>query len=95
MNEETLNKHSATDWARLETMTDDEIDTSDIPLLDDDFFAKGELRLPKQKPLISIRVDADVLEWFKAQGPGYQTRMNAVLRLYMDAQTRSQVSQPT
>ena len=90
-----MNKHSATDWARLEAMTDDEIDTSDSPPLDDDFFAKGELRLPKQKPLISIRVDADVLEWFKAQGPGYQTRMNAVLRLYMDAQTRSTVSHAT
>lgn len=67
--------HSETDWARLETMTDEEIDTRDIPPLDEDFFAKGELRLPKQKPLISNRVDADVLEWFKAQGPGYQTRI--------------------
>ena len=95
MNGDNLNKHSETDWARLETMTDEEIDTSDIPPLDEDFFTKGELRLPKQKPLISIRVDADVLEWFKAQGPGYQTRMNAVLRLYMDAQVRNQVSQPT
>lgn len=95
MNGDNLNKHSATDWAKLETMTDEEIDTSDIPPLADDFFAKGELRLPKQKPLISIRVDADVLAWFKDQGPGYQTRMNAVLRLYMDVQTRDQVSQST
>lgn len=95
MNGNNLNKHSETDWARVEAMTDDEIDTSDIPPLNDDFFAKGELRLPKQKPLISMRVDADVLEWFKAQGPGYQTRMNAVLRLYMDAQTRHRMSQAT
>lgn len=95
MSEETLNKHSKTDWARLETMTDEEIDTSDIPPLDNDCFAKGELRLPKQKPMISIRVDADVLEWFKAQGPGYQTRINAVLRLYMDAQRHEQVAQKT
>jgi len=62
MNGDNLNKPSATDWARLEAMIDDEIDTSDIPPLDDAFFAKGELRLLKQKPLISIRVDADVLE---------------------------------
>lgn len=95
MNGNNLNKHLETDWARLEAMTDDEIDTSDIPPLNDDFFAKGELRLPKQKPLISMRVDADVLEWFKAQGPGYQTRMNAVLRLYMDVQTRQRMSQAT
>ncbi|MEZ4616409.1 MAG: BrnA antitoxin family protein [Caldilineaceae bacterium] len=87
--------HSNSDWAKLDSMTDEEIDTSDIPPLDDDFFAIGELRLPKQKPLISTRVDADVLEWFKAQGPGYQTSMNAVLRLDMDAQTRSQLAQPT
>ena len=95
MNGENLNKHSETDWAKLEVMTDDEIDTSDIPPLGDDFFTKGELRLPKQKPMISMRVDADVLEWFKAQGPGYQTRMNAVLRLYMDAQTHDRVPQTT
>ncbi|MBV7327221.1 BrnA antitoxin family protein [Chloroflexi bacterium TSY] len=88
-----MNKNSKTDWARLEAMTDDEIDTSDISPLDDEFFAKGELRLPKNKPMISIRIDADVLDWFKAQGPGYQTRMNAVLRLYMEAQVRNQVPQ--
>ena len=95
MNGDNLNKHSETDWAKLEAMTEEEIETSDIPPLADDFFAKGELRLPKQKPLISIRVDDDVLAWFKAQGPGYQTRMNAVLRYYMDAQTQSRVSQST
>jgi uncharacterized protein (DUF4415 family) len=37
------------------------------------------------KESISLRVDADVLEWFKAQGPGYQTRINLVLRAYRDA----------
>lgn len=37
------------------------------------------------KRAVSLRVDADVLEWFKAQGPGYQTRMNAVLRAFRDA----------
>jgi len=36
------------------------------------------------KAAISLRVDADVLEWFKSQGPGYQTRINAVLRAYKD-----------
>lgn len=37
------------------------------------------------KTSVSLRIDADVLEWFKAQGPGYQTRMNAVLRAFKDA----------
>ncbi|CAB1073194.1 hypothetical protein D1AOALGA4SA_1788 [Olavius algarvensis Delta 1 endosymbiont] len=67
-------------------MPDEDIDYSDIPPLDDNFFKKGKLRLPKAKPLISIRIDPDVLEWFKSQGGGYQTRMNAVLRMYMESQ---------
>jgi len=37
------------------------------------------------KASVSLRIDADVLAWFKAQGPGYQTRMNAVLRAFKDA----------
>jgi len=88
MNEKNLNKNSKTDWARLDAMADKDIDTSDIPPLDKEFFANAELRMPKTKSMISMRVDADVLEWFKEQGTGYQTRMNAVLRLYMEAQTR-------
>lgn len=86
MNEQNLKKKSRTDWTRLTSMEDDEINYSDIPPLDDDFFAQGELRLPKAKPLISLRIDPEVLAWFRAQGPGYQTRMNAVLRKYMEAQ---------
>ena len=88
MSGENSKKKSRTDWARLESMADEEIDYSDIPPLEDDFFAKGELRLPATKPLISIRVDPDVLAWFKLQGSGYQTRMNTVLRMYMEAQLR-------
>lgn len=47
------NKHSNTDWAKLEAMTDDELDTSDISPLNDDFFIKGELRLTKQTSIPS------------------------------------------
>ncbi|MET4695010.1 BrnA antitoxin family protein [Endozoicomonas lisbonensis] len=80
-----MKKTSATDWKRLETMSDDEIDTSDIPELDDDFFDQAELHVPVKKP-VTIRLDSDVLEWFKAQGQGYQTRINSLLRKYMEAQ---------
>ncbi len=79
-------KKSRTDWDKLADMPDTDIDYSDIPPLDEDFIKKGKLRLPKAKPLISIRIDPDVLEWFKSQGIGYQTRMNAVLRMYMETQ---------
>ena len=78
---------SHTDWEALENMTDDEIDFSDIPLLDEEFFKKAVWRIPGKKKLISIRLDPDVLEWFKAQGKGqrYQTHINAVLRAYVKA----------
>ena len=44
--------------------------------------------LPQPKASVSIRLDQEVLDWFKAQGKGYQTRINALLRAYMEAQTK-------
>lgn len=84
-------KHSDTntDWERLSTMTDDEIDLSDSPELDESFFANATLRMPLQKKAVSLRIDPDILKWYKGQGSGYQTRMNAVLRMYMQAKTRT------
>ena len=76
-------------WDKLNAMSDEDIDYSDIPALDEKFFKKGKLRIPKAKPLISIRVDNDVLSWFKSMGSGYQTRMNAVLRMYMEAHSHN------
>lgn len=70
---------SKTDWERLAKMEDEDIDTSDIPELDDTFFQNAELRVPVKKP-VTLRLDADVLEWFKAGGKGYQTRINQLLR---------------
>jgi uncharacterized protein (DUF4415 family) len=55
---------------------------ADLPA---DFFARGTLVHPTPKQPISLRVDEDVLLWFKKQGPRYQSRMNAVLRAYMAA----------
>jgi uncharacterized protein (DUF4415 family) len=72
-----------TDWKRLDAMKDEDIDFSDIPELDDEFFENAELRLPEKKS-VTIRLDADVLEWFKKQGKGYQTRINKLLRAYME-----------
>ena len=69
----------------IAAIRDEDIDFSDIPELDEEFFRNAGLVMPpddNKKP-ISIRVDADVLEWFKAQGAGHLTRMNAVLPAYM------------
>ncbi|MBL1432747.1 MAG: BrnA antitoxin family protein [Gammaproteobacteria bacterium] len=73
----------STDWKRVEVMKDKEIDVSDIPELGDDFFKNAELRLP-QKQTVTIRLDDDVVSWFKSQGKGYQTRINKLLRSYME-----------
>ena len=71
-------KISSQDRARIDAISDEAIDYSDIAELDDDFFAKA------RKESITARFDADMVEWFKAQGKGYQTRMNAVLRAYYE-----------
>jgi uncharacterized protein (DUF4415 family) len=74
--------------ARLRKATDRTIQRTSPPELADlppDFFSGASLVHPTPKQPISLRVDEDVLEWFKAQGPRYQSRMNAVLRAYMAA----------
>ena len=81
---------ASTDWDRLKALPDRDIRfTRDAPrTLPQDWaraVAHRGLPVPPRKQQIALRVDADVLEWFKAQGEGYQTRMNAVLRAYRDA----------
>ncbi len=66
-------------------MKEKEIDTSDIPEQGKAFFSRAKLRLPESKTAVTIRLDRQVLDWFKAKGPGYQTRINALLRAYMEA----------
>jgi uncharacterized protein (DUF4415 family) len=65
-------------------MRDEEIDLSDIPELDEHFFKNAELVLPKPKVVVTLRVDADVMEWFRNKGKGYQTMMNAVLKGWVE-----------
>ncbi len=78
-----------TDWDRIDNMNDEDIDLSDIPELTPDLFAKAVvkrgLKSTPNKAQLTIRVDRDVLAWFKSQGRGYQTRINSLLRAYMEA----------
>jgi len=83
MKENSLKKKSKTDWDKVDQLTDDEIDTSDIEPLDEVFFRTAELQMPIRKKSITVRMDSDVLEWFRKQGKGYQTKINAILRTYM------------
>ena len=80
-----MSKGSETDWKRLADMEDEDIDTSDIPELDDAFFRDAEVHVPSKQP-VTLRLDTDVLMWFKSQGQGYQTRINKLLRRYMESQ---------
>ena len=66
-------------------MKDAEIDYSDIPPLDKSFFAKATEAWPPAKQQLTIRLDADVLNWLKANGRGYQTRINRILRAAMES----------
>jgi uncharacterized protein (DUF4415 family) len=73
-------------------MSDDDIDLSETPELTPEAFARGVVRVglkPRStKRQVTLRVDAEVLDWFKAAGPGYQTRINELLRAFMQASTR-------
>ena len=66
-------------------MKDAEIDYSDIPPLDKSFFAKATETWPPTKQQLTIRLDADVLNWLRANGRGYQTRINRILRAAMES----------
>ena len=79
-------KSSKTDLARIDRMTDADIDYSDIPELDDSFFTRPTVQWPPVKQQVTVRLDKDVLDWLKAYGQGYQTRMNRILRAVMDKQ---------
>lgn len=78
-----------TDWARVDALTDEEIeaavrdDPDAPPLVDEEWFAGATWIMPKAKEQISIRLDADVLEHFRKY-PRYQTRINAILRAAME-----------
>src|SRR5271156_6152599 len=76
-----------TDFKRLRQMGDGDIDDSDIPRLGKSFWKTAKLAMPEPKDRLTIRVDHDVVEWLKKAGSGYQTRINAILRSYMNAQS--------
>ncbi|MBI4479327.1 MAG: BrnA antitoxin family protein [Acidobacteria bacterium] len=89
MNKRSSSKASRTDWKRLRAMKDADIQATaehpeaDVRHIVRDIVRRG-LKPVGAKASVSLRVDADVLELFKRQGPGYQTRMNAVLRAFRD-----------
>jgi uncharacterized protein (DUF4415 family) len=67
-------------------MREADIDYSDIPPLDKTFLKKATAAWPPVKQQLTIRLDADVLDWLKGHGRGYQTRINRILRVVMESQ---------
>ena len=89
MKQSTISNESQTDWERLDAMEAEDINLSDIPELTPEMFAKAVIKRglkdKENKAQVTLRVDPDVLRWFKSQGHGYQTRINSLLRAYMEA----------
>ncbi len=73
----------------VDEIDDNDIDYTDIPELDESFWANVIIEYPERKKPVTLRLDADVLEWFKSTGKGYQTRINAVLRSFYEANKKS------
>ena len=84
MNATDMKRKSDTNWTKLESMDDEDIDFTDIPPLDDSFFDNAVLRLPKKSFLNTIQIDSDILDWFKAEGNDYQKYINKILRNYIE-----------
>ncbi len=87
---------SRTDLARVQAKTEEELerdiasdpDFCDVP---ENWYENAQAVMPVPKKLLSLRLDSDIVDWFKSKGPGYQTRINAVLRAYVqeDAKRRA------
>lgn len=78
-----------TDWSKVDATTEEDIarqiaDDPDDPGNDPTIWETARIVYPPPKERITVRLDADLLEWLRAQGPGYQTRLNAILRGYME-----------
>lgn len=90
MKKRNITRQSETDWERVRKMRDEDIDFSDLPEVTPEMFAnaivrKGLKPIPV-KQQITLRIDKDVITFFREQGQGYQTKINQLLRAYMDAQ---------
>lgn len=82
-----MNNSSRTDWSKIDAMTDDDIDTSDIPPLTDEFFSKAKLKMPSSSlATVAIRIDSETLAWFQSKGEEAEQHMAAALTIYAEAQ---------
>ena len=88
MKKPVTSRKSRTEGKRIHARRDHGIDFSDVPELTPEMFARAIVRRGlkpvARKTLLTLRIDGDVVEWYRSQGSGYQTRINALLRAYME-----------
>ena len=85
MSRRDLNNTSRTNWAALQSRSEENIDYSDIPPLTDEFFERTTLRIPADRAYNLFQLDPGVEQWFQAQGEQYKTLINSVLRQYIES----------
>lgn len=85
MNENAMNSTSKTNWEKVDSLTEEEIDTSDIPPLTEEFFDKSRWWKPVEPLNVLVQIDPQTLAWFQAQGEDYEQKMAAALRIYAEA----------
>ncbi|MEN8216134.1 MAG: BrnA antitoxin family protein [Pseudomonadota bacterium] len=89
MKKEAIIQQSQTDWKTIDDMEDKDINLSDLPEVSPEKFANAIVRKGlkpvSKKTQITLRLDTEVLNWFKAQGKGYQKNINALLKAYVEA----------
>lgn len=89
MKKKHISHKSRTDWNRVDKLRDKDIDLSENPEVTPEMFAKAVLRKGlkpvTRKSQVTLRIDDEVLTWFKNQGKGYQTRINSLLKAYKEA----------
>ena len=89
MKKKHISHKSQTDWERVDELQDNDIDFSDNPEVTPEMFAKSIVRKGlkpvRRKTQVTLRIDEDVLTWFRKQGTGYQTRINSLLKAYKEA----------
>ncbi|HCE44503.1 MAG TPA: hypothetical protein DET40_13230 [Lentisphaeria bacterium] len=87
-------RESQTEYKALSNLKDNDIDLSDCPEVTPEMFAKAIVRKglkpAVRKAQITLRIDSDVLSWFRKHGSGYQTRINSLLKAYMQEKMKSE-----
>ena len=83
-----MNKNTKTNLDHFDALTDEMIDTTDIPPLTDNFFASAKWRMPKDKVKVLVEVEPEIMQWFKAQGEKSQELLAEALRTYVQKHSK-------